>query len=134
MKPEIIVYCCANSTAIPEDAERAIPDQLATVRISRLPCSGRTDVLYLLHAIEHGAAMALVVGCPEGRCQFLEGNRRARMRVRFANRLLDEAGLGSERIRMVMVNPSDEAAFARALREAVAKAADLGPWQLAEAS
>ncbi len=134
MKPEIIVYCCANSTAVPEDVEQTIPEDQATVKISRLPCSGRTDVLYLLHAIEQGATMALVVGCPEGQCQFLEGNRRARMRVRFANRLLDEAGLGSERIRMVHVDPSDEAAFARALREAVAKAADLGPWRLAEAS
>ncbi|MHC1741745.1 MAG: hydrogenase iron-sulfur subunit [Syntrophobacteraceae bacterium] len=134
MKPEIVVYCCANSTAVPDDAERLIPEDRATLRISRLPCSGRTDVLYILRAIENGAAMALVVGCPEGQCQFLEGNLRARMRVRYANRLLAEAGLGNERVRMVNVDPSDEAAFGAAIRDTVAKAEELGPWLQTKAS
>lgn len=134
MKPEIVVYCCANSTAVPDDAEKLIPEDRATLKISRLPCSGRTDVLYILRAIEHGAAMALVVGCPEGQCQFLEGNLRAGMRVRYANRLLAEAGLGSERVRMVNVDPNDEEAFAAALRETAAKAGELGAWSLSEAS
>lgn len=78
--------------------------------------------------------MALVVGCPESRCQFLEGNLRARMRVRYANRLLAEAGMGSERVRMVNVDPGDDAAFGAALRETLAKAEELGPWLLAKAS
>lgn len=134
MKPEIVVYCCANSTAVPDDAEKLIPEERATIRISRLPCSGRTDVLYILQAIENGAAMALVVGCPEGQCQFLEGNLRARMRVRYANRLLAEAGLGNERVRMVNVDPSDESAFGAALRDTLAKAEALGPWLQSKAS
>jgi F420-non-reducing hydrogenase iron-sulfur subunit len=129
MKPQIVIYCCANSTVVPEEhVEKLITEGQATIKIARLPCSGRTDVLYLLRAIEEGATMAMVVGCPEGQCQFLEGNLRAKMRVRYANRLLAEVGLGNERIRMVNIDPSDDQAFAAALRETVAKARELGPW------
>lgn len=129
MKPEIVVYCCANSSAVSEgDLEKIIPEDQARLRISRLPCSGRTDVLYLLRTIETGATLTLIVGCPEGQCQFVEGNLRAKMRVRYANRLLAEAGLGQERIQMVNIAPGDEPAFAAAIRKAVAKAHEIGSW------
>jgi F420-non-reducing hydrogenase iron-sulfur subunit len=129
MKPQIVIYCCANSTVVPEEhVEKLVAEGQAEIKIARLPCSGRTDVLYLLRAIEEGATMAMVVGCPEGQCQFLEGNLRAKMRVRYANRLLAEAGLGNERIRMVNIDPGDDQAFAAALRDTVAKARELGPW------
>jgi F420-non-reducing hydrogenase iron-sulfur subunit len=129
MKPLIDIFCCTNSSVLfEEDAGRIIPEDQAHLRISRLPCSGRTDVLYLLKSIETGAAMTMVVGCPEGQCQFLEGNLRARMRVRYANRLLAEAGLGKERIRMINIASGDELSFAAALRETVAKAREIGPW------
>jgi F420-non-reducing hydrogenase iron-sulfur subunit len=132
MKPQIVIYCCANSTVVPEEhVEKLVAEEQATLKIARLPCSGRTDVLYMLRAIEEGATMAMVVGCPEGQCQFLEGNLRAQMRVRYANRLLAEVGLGNERIRMVNIDPSDDQAFAAALRDTVAKALELGPWQTA---
>jgi F420-non-reducing hydrogenase iron-sulfur subunit len=133
MKPQIVIYCCANSTLVPEEhVEKLVAEGQAEIKIARLPCSGRTDVLYLLRAIEEGATMAMVVGCPEGQCQFLEGSLRAKMRVRYANRLLAEAGLGNERIRMVNIDPGDDQAFAAALRDTVAKARELGPWLTAK--
>jgi len=129
MKPQIVIYCCANSTAAPEeDVERLVPEDQVIFKISRLPCSGRTDALYILRAIESGASMAMVVGCPEGQCQFLEGNLRAKMRVRYANRLLEEAGLGNERVRMYNIDPGNVQAFLAALRETAAKAQEIGPW------
>ncbi|MEI6258924.1 MAG: hydrogenase iron-sulfur subunit [Deltaproteobacteria bacterium] len=129
MKPEIVIYCCANSSAVSEeDAEKIITEDQAVLRISRLPCSGRTDVLNLLRTMETGVTLTLIVGCPEGQCQFLEGNLRAKMRVRYANRLLAEAGLGEDRILMVNIAPGDESSFADALRMAVSKAREIGSW------
>ena len=134
MKPQIVIYCCANSSAASEeDVEKIISEDQAEIRISRLPCSGRTDVLYLLRAIETGATLVLIVGCLEGQCQFLEGNLRAGMRVRYANRLLAEAGLGEGRIRMVHIAAGDESSLAVALRDAVASAREIGPWMTAAA-
>jgi F420-non-reducing hydrogenase iron-sulfur subunit len=133
MKPQIVIYCCANSTVVPEEhVEKLVAEGQAALKIARLPCSGRTDVLYMLRAIEEGATMAMVVGCPEGQCQFLEGNLRAKMRVRYANRLLAEVGLGKERIRMFNIDPGDDQAFAAALRDTVVKARELGPWLTAK--
>jgi len=130
MKPRIVVYCCANSTVVPEEqVEKVMAEQDAAIQIVRLPCSGRTDVLYILKAMEHGADVAMIVGCPEGKCQFLEGNLRAKMRVKYANRLLAESGLGTERVRMFNMDPTDSAQFGVSLREMVAKARELGPWQ-----
>ena len=50
------------------------------------------------------------------------------MRVRYANRLLAEAGLGEDRIRMVHIAAGDETSFAPALRDAVTRAREIGPW------
>ena len=127
MKPKIVIYCCTNSILNPEEGmEKVISEYPAEIQISRLPCSGHTDVLYLLRAIERGATMAMIVGCPEGQCQFLEGSRRAGLRVRYANRLLEEAGLGRERIRMVTIDHGDASAFLTALQETVVFARTMG--------
>jgi F420-non-reducing hydrogenase iron-sulfur subunit len=134
MKPRIVVFCCTNAVVMPEDEVEAVnASHQAAVQITRLPCSGRSDVLHILRAMEDGADAALVVGCPDGVCQFLEGNLRARMRVRYANRLLAEAGLGTERVHMVTLAPDNPQGFADALRKAIARACagseeqDLGP-------
>jgi F420-non-reducing hydrogenase iron-sulfur subunit len=128
MKPQIVVYCCANSTQAPEEAiEKVAPQGEATVKMLRLPCSGRTDVLYIVKAFEEGADMALVVGCPEDQCRFMEGSRRASMRVAYANRLLAEAGVGGDRVRMVTAGAAEDAGFAAALRETIERARVLGP-------
>ena len=130
MGPRIVIYCCANSVIVPEESvEKAMSERGAEIQMVRLPCTGRTDTLYILKAIEAGAHLALVVGCPEGQCQFIEGNLRAKMRVRFANRLLAEAGLGAERVRMVNLSPAEADRFPMALDEAIDKARELGAWR-----
>ena len=132
MKPVIVIFCCTNAVAVPEDeVERINAKPQAVVKFTRLPCSGRTDVLYILRAIEEGADMAMVIACPNGACQFLEGNRRARLRVSYANRLLAESGLSSERVRLVNLAPDDPQGFGEALQEVIAKAQKLGPWGVA---
>jgi len=132
MKPVIVIFCCTNAVAVPEDeVERINASPQAAVKFTRLPCSGRTDVLYILRAIEEGADMAMVVACPNGACQFLEGNRRARLRVAYANRLLAESGLGNERVLLVNLAPDDPQGFGDALQEVIAKAQKLGPWGVA---
>jgi len=129
MKPRIVVFCCANSTVMPEDhVEKLVSGDKAAIQIVRLPCSGRTDVLYIVRAIEAGADMAMIVGCPEGHCRYIEGNLRAKLRVGYANRLLEEVGLGLERVRIYNLDPAESGQFAAALQEVVARASELGPW------
>lgn len=129
MKPHVVVYCCANSAVVPEQhVEETLSEGDAGIKMVRLPCSGRTDVLYIVKAFEDGADMVMIVGCAAGKCQFIEGNLRAGMRVRYANKLLAEAGLGQSRVKMFNLEPANNKGFADALRETVAEARKIGPW------
>ena len=69
-----------------------------------LPCSGKADLLYLLKAFETGADGLALVTCPKNECHYLEGNLRAPKRAEEANRLLEEAGMGPDRVTVLHMN------------------------------
>jgi len=71
------------------------------VEVTELPCSGKADAQYMLHAIEGGARGLLVVTCAPGKCRLSQGNYRAEIRIRTVRRLLAEIGLGPERAAFV---------------------------------
>ncbi|MFC2046651.1 hydrogenase iron-sulfur subunit [Chloroflexota bacterium] len=76
-------------------------DELKTIP---LPCSGKVDILYLTKAFETGADGVAIVTCKQGECRYLEGNLRARKRAEAVNALLEEIGLGKERMVIIQVN------------------------------
>jgi coenzyme F420-reducing hydrogenase delta subunit len=69
-----------------------------------LPCSGKLDILYLTKAFDTGADGAVVMICKEGECRHMEGNMRARKRVQAVDELLQEAGLGKGRTRVIQMD------------------------------
>jgi len=95
--------------------------------VVRLPCTGRVDVLLILHAFENGADGVYVAGCMEGECHFLRGNLRARRRVEYVKGLLDEVGLGRERVEMFNMSASQGQKFAQFAREMTERIRSLGP-------
>jgi len=99
----------------------------SSVRIIRLPCTGKTDVLYLLKAFEEGVDAVLIAGCKKGLCHFLEGNYSAERRVKYVKKLLDEIGLGGDRLEMFFMTATDAPKFAEAVEEMTRRAKALGP-------
>lgn len=97
------------------------------VRVVRLPCTGKTDVLYLLKAFENGADAVFVAGCKKGICHYLEGNYAAERRVKYVKGLLDQIGLGGDRLEMFFMTAVDGGKFADAVREMTERARRLGP-------
>lgn len=63
-----------------------------------VPCTGRLQPEHLLRTFEAGADLVVVVACEEGNCHFLEGSCRAKRRCDYVGNLLDEIGLGHERV------------------------------------
>ena len=124
----IVSFCCHNCTSCAEDTVNAISEHDAsTIRLVKMPCTGKVEVGYLLKAFEEGADGVIVAGCPEGECHYLEGNIRTKRRVNLTRRILDEIGMGGSRVCMCHIDPSDAEAFARAIskmRETITK---LGP-------
>jgi len=97
------------------------------IRIIRVPCTGKVDVLHLLHAFEKGADGVYVVGCLEGDCRFNTGNLRARRRVQEVQKILDAVGVGGERAQMYNLSSGEGPRFAQFAVEMTEKIKGLGP-------
>ena len=97
------------------------------VKIVKLPCTGKVDVLYLLKAFENGADGVYVAGCMEGDCHYLTGNLRARKRVEYAKKILDEVGIGGERLAMYNMSAAQGPRFVEVAKEMTERIKELGP-------
>ncbi len=97
------------------------------IKIIRVPCTGKVDVIHLLRSLEKGADGAYVVGCMEGDCHFNAGNFRARKRVEQAAKILDDIGIGGERVRMYNLSSSEGPLFAKYANEMDEIIRNLGP-------
>ena len=102
-------------------------DYPANIKIIRVPCTGKVDVMYLLRAIQKGADGVYVVGCLEGTCHYNEGNFRARERVNHVRMLLEEIGLEGDRVRMYNLSSGEGPTFAAYAREMTENIKALGP-------
>jgi len=125
-EPKITIFHCINSFS-----EKALShfDGIDHVDIKyvKMPCSGMTKDVYLLRAFEAGADAVIVLVCPEGMCRFVEGNIRAKKRIKRTKGLLDEIGLNGERLSMFNLNAKDKDAAAKIIKDTLGKLKDLGP-------
>jgi coenzyme F420-reducing hydrogenase delta subunit len=95
---KVCVFYCSNSLNR-EDLARCNGKVLSSeFKTISLPCSGKIDIPYMVKAFETGADGVVVVTCPVGECQNLEGNLRAQKRTQAVESLLEEVGLGRGRI------------------------------------
>jgi len=99
----------------------------ANVKIIRVPCTGKVDVMHLMRAIQKGADGVYVVGCLEGSCHYKEGNLRARERVMHVQQLLQEIGLEADRVRMYNLSSGEGPTFAAYAKEMTEQIKALGP-------
>jgi len=125
---EIYVFACQRR--VPEEWRPPFaPEEIEghKVRLIRLPCSAKLSTVHMLRPFETGIDGVLVMTCPEDGCRSLEGSRRARMRVREANNVLDEVGLGSTRVMLRQADGADEAPFIEAIDALADRTKQLGP-------
>lgn len=100
--PTIVAFCCHYCAYGAADLAGSLRLQYpASVKVVKLPCTGRLDVQLVLDALERGADGVLVAGCMEGDCHFQAGNFGARRRVAAAQGLIRQVRLEPERVRMV---------------------------------
>jgi coenzyme F420-reducing hydrogenase delta subunit len=125
--PEITVFTCiyCGYTAVDMAGVTGI-QYPANIKVVKLPCTGKLDLLYILKAFEQGADGVMVVACQKGTCHHVEGNLRAEKRVQRAKELLAKIGLGSERLEMFFVTGSQGSAFAAAVEEMTRRVQEKG--------
>jgi F420-non-reducing hydrogenase iron-sulfur subunit len=125
---QFCVFACQNR--VPEDWRPPFaPDEIGghKVRLIQLPCSAKLGTIHMLRPFEKGVDGVLVMTCSEDGCQSLEGSRRARMRVREANRALDEIGLGCCRVMIKQGGGQDRDVYFAAIEELTAQTEKVGP-------
>lgn len=112
-EPVIVAFCCHYCAYAAADLAGSMRLQYPpNVRVIRLPCTGKIDVIHILRALEDGADGVMVAGCLEGNCHYEKGNLYAKRRVYYAKKLIQELGLEPERVEMFNMSSSEGPRFA----------------------
>ncbi len=127
-EPEIVVYCCHYCGYSAADAAgkqhiRYPP----SITILEVPCTGKVDIIQILHALESGLDGVAVVGCLDGNCNFQIGNRRAKKRVEYVKRELEAIGVDPRRVAFYNISLIWGSRFAMLMRRFTAQISEIGP-------
>jgi F420-non-reducing hydrogenase iron-sulfur subunit len=127
-EPEIIVFACHYCAYAAADLAGSMRLQYpSNIRMIKLPCTGKLEVIHLLRAIEAGADGVYAAGCLEGECHYLKGNLWARKRIDHVKDLLAELGIEPERVEMYNMSSAMGAKFAEVATEFTQRIKELGP-------
>jgi F420-non-reducing hydrogenase iron-sulfur subunit len=127
-EPRVVAFLCHYCAFAAADMAGVMRLQYPpNIRIIRLPCTGKLDVIHLLRAFEEGADGVMVAGCEEGSCHYVKGNLVAKQRVRRVREMLGKVGLELERLWMYNLSSSMGPRFAQIATEMVERVRALGP-------
>lgn len=127
-EPKILSYCCQWCSYAAADLAGSMRLQYpAAVRIVRVPCTGRLDILHLLRPFEDGADGVFVSGCLLDDCHYVNGNYKAQRRVKYVKGLLEQLGLEPERLEMYFNSSAMGPQFAQTCRDFYERIKKLGP-------
>jgi F420-non-reducing hydrogenase iron-sulfur subunit len=127
-EPEIIVFACHYCAYAAADLAGSMRLQYPTnIRMIKLPCTGKLEVIHILKALEAGADGVYAAGCLEGECHYLKGNLWARKRIDHVKSLLSEVGMDPERVEMFNMSSAMGPAFAETARSFTERIRRLGP-------
>ncbi len=124
----IIAFCCHYCAYAAADLAGSLRIQYPqSVKVVKLPCTGKLDVQLILDAFEHGADGVMVAGCMEGDCHFQQGNFSAKRRVTHTQGLLRQIGIEPERVKMFNMSSAMARRWADAVTEMDETMRQLGP-------
>ena len=127
VSPDVIIYACHRSIPRGAPLPRQWKHNGLHVIVHEVPCSGKIDGQYLMHALEGGACGVCVVSCPKGECHLGQGNYRAEIRMQTIRRLLGEVGLESGRAAQFFCSGNDpREQFDRTIHDFVESVCALG--------
>lgn len=127
-EPVIVAFCCHYCAYTAADMAGSMRLSYPhNVKIIRVPCSGKVDAIHIMKAFQKGADGVYVAGCLEGDCHFKNGNLNAARRVAYVKKLLDEIGIGGERLEMLTMSAGMGEYFAQTATEFTEKIRELGP-------
>ncbi len=127
-EPTILAFVCNWCTYTAADlAGTSRLGYPKNIRLIRVMCTGMIDSQYIIKGFLEGADAILVSGCHPGDCHYINGNYKARRRIKLLKEMLPRFGFASERLRLTWIGASDGIAFARIMKRLVDQIKTLGP-------
>jgi len=127
-EPTIIAFVCNWCTYTAADL--AGTSRLlypSNVRLVRVMCTGMVDPKFVIKALLEGADAVLISGCHPGDCHYINGNFKARRRIKLLKAILPQFGFDEKRVKLTWIGASDGIQFAATIRDMVADIKALGP-------
>jgi F420-non-reducing hydrogenase iron-sulfur subunit len=127
-EPKIIGFLCNWCSYAGADLCGVSRYQYPTnVRAVRVMCSTRISPHLVLDIFKAGADGILLGGCHLNDCHYISGNFYTEKRVRLMKKLLEEAGVESQRLRLEWVSASEGEKFSKVVTEFTEQVKKLGP-------
>lgn len=127
-QPKIVAFLCTWCSYAGADLAGVSRMQYPpSIRVIRVPCSGRINPLFILSALQSGADGVLVSGCHPGDCHYLSGNLVARRKFALVKSLLEFVGVEPDRVQFSWVSASEGARFAALVEKVTEDVRKLGP-------
>jgi len=132
-EPTIIAFVCNWCTYTAADlAGTSRLTYPTNVRMIRMMCTGMVDPKYVIKALLEGADAVLISGCHPGDCHYINGNLKARRRVKLLKEILPKFGFDEKRLKLTWIGASEGVDFAKTIKEMVKEIKALGPNQTRE--
>jgi len=127
-QPKIVAFLCNWCSYAGADLAGVSRMQYPpTIRVVRVPCSGRINPLFLVAALQNGADGVLVSGCHPGDCHYLSGNLVARRKFAVVKNMLEYIGIEPGRVQFSWVSASEGGRFAALIAQVTEDVRRLGP-------
>ncbi|BDQ35533.1 hydrogenase iron-sulfur subunit [Pseudodesulfovibrio portus] len=127
-EPTILAFVCNWCTYTAADlAGTSRMVQQPNLRLVRMMCTGMVDPKYIVKSLLSGADGVLVSGCHPGDCHYINGNYKARRRVKLLNEILPQFGIERERVKLTWVGASEGNEFAATVNNFINEIRELGP-------
>jgi F420-non-reducing hydrogenase iron-sulfur subunit len=127
--PKLVVFLCHWCSYEGADAagrgRKELPSR--NLREVRVMCSGRVDPRFVLEAFRVGAHGVLILGCASGDCHYRSGNIEMLKRIPLLERILEQYGIESERIRFDAVSAGEGEKYGRLATDMVKRLKEMGP-------
>lgn len=125
-EPLIIAFVCNWCTYTAADlAGTSRLSYPKNIRMIRVMCTGMVDPQYVIKAFLEGADMVIVSGCHPGDCHYINGNYKARRRIKLLKEILPVFGIDKKRLKLTWIGASDGIEFARTMQELVVQAKNI---------
>jgi F420-non-reducing hydrogenase iron-sulfur subunit len=127
-QPKIIAFLCNWCSYAGADLAGVSRIQYPpSIRVVRVPCSGRVNPFFIIKSLMDGWDGVLISGCHPGDCHYISGNLVARRRFAILNDLLDFFGIEHGRVNFMWASAAEGERFATLVKKTTAIVRKLGP-------